>query len=191
MSNTTTMNATPPRRDVLPILRRGWGWVLGAGILYLVGGIAALVAPVIASIAVALVVGVALAVGGVFAVIHAFGIRSWGGFFWQLLIGIITFIGGAVMFAYPLIGALTLTWLLAVVFVGKGIFEVIMGIQMRPAAGWAWMLVAGIVAILAGIFIFLGWPITGLYAPGTLAGISLLMTGITYISVAMALRRVT
>lgn len=186
MSDTTLGNA--PRSTGAPGLRESWGWILAIGILFLVGGVLAIGAPVLATVTVAIYVGVTLAVGGVFAIIHAFRIRSWGGFLWELLIGVVSVAGGAFMVLYPLLGALTLTWVLAVVFVAKGIFQVMMGWRMRPQRGWGWMLAAGIVAILAGVVIILGWPVTGLYAPGTIAGISLVISGITYIMLALAVR---
>jgi uncharacterized membrane protein HdeD (DUF308 family) len=52
------------------------------------------------------------------------------------------------------------------------------------------MLVAGILDIIVGLIIWLNWPVSTAWALGTLAGISFLFTGWSYIMVALAARRV-
>ena len=48
---------------------------------------------------------------------------------------------------------------------------------------------AGVIAIVAGVLIFLGWPLSGLFLLGTLAGISLIFSGWSYVMIALAARR--
>jgi uncharacterized membrane protein HdeD (DUF308 family) len=52
------------------------------------------------------------------------------------------------------------------------------------------MLVAGILAIAVGLMIWIGWPISGLWALGTLAGISLVFSGWSYVMMALLARQV-
>jgi uncharacterized membrane protein HdeD (DUF308 family) len=84
---------------------------------------------------------------------------------------------------------LTLTIVVAAVFLAKGVFQLVMAFQMRPHAGWRWVVTAGIFSIIVGLIIWLDWPISTTYALGTLAGISLILSGWSNIMVAVAARR--
>lgn len=170
-------------------IKRNSGWFIFLGILFLIGGVFAIAMPGLAGLTFTVVVGVSLFVLGIFQVIQAWSIRSWGGFIWQLVIGIILILGGLSLYFDPFAGTLTLTIIVAAIFLAKGVMQVIMSFQMRPHAGWGWILVAGIVAILVGLIIFMGFPETAFFTLGTLAGISLIFSGWSYIMVAMAARR--
>jgi uncharacterized membrane protein HdeD (DUF308 family) len=60
---------------------------------------------------------------------------------------------------------------------------------MRPHEGWGWILTAGILAILVGVIIWAGWPVSTGWALGYLAGISLIFSGWSYIAISMAAKR--
>jgi uncharacterized membrane protein HdeD (DUF308 family) len=170
-------------------MRANWGWLLAIGIIFVIGGILAIAAPGIASLAVALVVAVVFAWVGIMQIIHSFSDKSWAGFAWQLIIGIIMLAGGLAVYFNPVLGTLTLTLVVAAMFIAKGIFQLILGFRMRPAGGWGWIVAAGVLSILVGLLIWIQWPISGLWALGTLAGISLIFTGWSYIAMSMAVRR--
>jgi len=170
-------------------MRSNWGWMLALGILFVAGGILAIFAPAAASIAVTLVVAVIFAWIGVMQIIQAFSVRSWGGFAWQLIIGIILLLGGIAVYFNPILGTLTLTLVVAAMFIAKGVFQLILGFRMRPHGGSGWIIAAGILSILVGVLIWIQWPISGLWALGTLAGISLIFTGWSYIAMALAVRQ--
>ena len=182
----TNMTASPTMAESM---RSNWGWMLALGILFVAGGILAIFAPAAASIAVTLVVAVIFAWIGVMQIIQAFSVRSWGGFAWQLIIGIILLLGGIAVYFNPILGTLTLTLVVAAMFIAKGIFQLILGFRMRPHGGSGWIIAAGILSILVGVLIWIQWPISGLWALGTLAGISLIFTGWSYIAMALAVRQ--
>jgi uncharacterized membrane protein HdeD (DUF308 family) len=60
---------------------------------------------------------------------------------------------------------------------------------MRPHEGWGWIIAAGVIALIVGVLIFIHWPSSSLVVLGTLAGISLIMTGWSYLMIALAARR--
>ena len=89
-------------------IRRHTGWFIALGILFIVGGVLAIAMPLLASLAVAIFVGWMLIVLGVVQIAQAWSMRTWGGFAWQLAIGILFVLGGFDMTFFPLSGAITL-----------------------------------------------------------------------------------
>src|SRR4029079_12799734 len=61
-------------------IRKHSGWFLFLGIAFIIGGIAALAMPFLASISVALLVGWSLIFVGAVQIFQAWSIRTWGGF---------------------------------------------------------------------------------------------------------------
>jgi len=171
-------------------IRSNWGWFLALGIIFIIGGVVAIAEPMITGVFVAAIVGIAIAITGVMQIVQAWQIRSWGGFLLQLIIGIVLVVGGLDIWWNPLEGVLTLTLFVALMFIIKGIFEILLGFQMRPHEGWGWIVAAGIIALAAGILIFVHWPSSSLFVLGTLAGISLIMSGWSYVMIALAAKRV-
>ena len=166
------------------------GWFIALGILFLIGGVFAIAMPFIAGLAATTIFAIVLVWLGIVQLIHAFSVKSWSGFVWDLVIGLIMLIGGISMWVNPVVGAATLTLFVAATFIAKGVFQVILGFRMRPHDGWGWMLVAGVLDIIVGLIIWLNWPVSTVWALGTLAGISLIFTGWSYIMVAAAARRI-
>ncbi len=171
-------------------IRKHTGWFIALGIVFIVGGVLAIAMPLLAGIAVALAVGWALVLLGVVQLVQAWSMRSWGGVAWQIVIGLLFVIGGIGMLVNPIVAAVTLTLLIGVVFIAKGVVQLILGFRYRPHSGWGWMVAAGILAIVVGLMILASWPISAAWAPGTLAGISLVFSGWSYVAIALAARRV-
>jgi uncharacterized membrane protein HdeD (DUF308 family) len=182
----TNMSMTMP---AMTQVREHWGWFLALGIVFIIGGIFAIAAPVIASVTVALVVGWSFIVVGAVQVFQAWSMRSWGGFIWQLIIGLVVLVGGIAMLINPIVAAVTLTLLIGAMFLAKGVMQIIFALRYRPHTGWGWILAAGILAIVVALMIITSWPFSGLWVPGTLAGISLIFSGWSYVMIAMAGRR--
>ena len=170
-------------------IRPHTGWFITIGVIFLVGGIFAIAMPLIASITVALVVGWSLIFVGVLQLVHAWGVRSWRGFIWQLVIGLIILVGGIAMLNNPIVAAVTLTLLLGVIFIAKGVVQLILGFNFRPHPAWGWIVAAGALAIIVGLMILTSWPSSAAWVLGTLAGISLIFSGWSYIMIALAARR--
>lgn len=179
---TSTLNAAEN-------IRKHSGWFIALGIAFLIGGVFAIAMPLIAGLTATVVFGIVLIWVGVMQVFQAWSVKSWGGFAWQLIIGLVFLIGGVSIWANPVLGALTLTIVLSAVFLAKGVLQVIMSFRVRPQQGWGWILTAGILSILVGAIIWIEWPVSAAWAIGTLAGISLIFTGWSYIMIAMAARQ--
>ncbi len=166
-----------------------WGWFLALGIVLLVAGLAAIAFPLLSGIAAKVVLGWLFLIGGVMMIVHAFQAPGWSGFLWELLIGLLyVFVGGYLAF-FPLAGLLTLTIVIAALFIAEGVFETIMAFRVRPHDGWIWLLLSGIAALAVGVIIAMGLPESSIWALGLLVGINLLFSGWSYIFLALAGRR--
>lgn len=170
-------------------IRQNWGWFLALGIVFALAGLAAIAFPLLSTIATKIVLGWIFLAGGVLMILHAFSASGWRGFLLGLLIGILYVVAGGWLAFFPFTGIITLTILLAALFLAEGVLEAIMAFRVRPHEGWVWLLLSGLVAVAAGIMIAMGLPSSATWAIGLLTGINLLMTGASFIALALAGRR--
>jgi uncharacterized membrane protein HdeD (DUF308 family) len=166
-------------------MARHWGWFLALGVLLLIAGMAAIAFPFISTIAAKIAIGWIFIICGITELMHAFNVQRWSGFFWNLLIGLLYLVVGGWLAFFPLTGIVSLTIVLAALFIAEGIMEVIMAFRVRPREGWGWVLVSGLVAIAAGVLIALELPSSAVWALGLLAGINLLFSGWSFIILAI------
>jgi uncharacterized membrane protein HdeD (DUF308 family) len=59
-------------------------------------------------------------------------------------------------------------------------------VRLRPQEGWIWLIVAGVIAILAGALIIAHLPSSADWAIGLLVGITIISAGWSYVFLAMA-----
>jgi uncharacterized membrane protein HdeD (DUF308 family) len=166
-----------------------WGWFLALGIFLVLAGAAAILFPLLSTIATKIMLGWIFLISGILMLIHAFSIKQWGGFLMGLLLGVLYVVAGGWLAFFPFTGIITLTLLLAAMFLVEGVLEAVMAFRVKPHEGWGWMLFSGIVAIAVGLMIAYQLPSSAAWAIGLLAGINLLSTGISFIVLALAGRR--
>jgi uncharacterized membrane protein HdeD (DUF308 family) len=166
-----------------------WGWFLTLGLLLIVAGVAAIAFPLLSTIATKIALGWIFIVAGVVLVIHAFSIQGWRGFILGLLVGALYVVAGGWLAFFPFTGIVTLTLLLAALFLAEGVLEVMMAIRVRPHEGWGWLLLSGLIAIAVGVLIAAELPTSAAWAIGLLTGINLLSSGVSFVVLALAGRR--
>ena len=162
------------------------GWFIFLAVLLIVAGASAIAFPILSTFAVEIWTAIAFAVAGVAQTVHAFAARSWGGFLWGLLVGLLYLAAGVVLWLNPIAGVVTLTVFLAAVLVVDGVFRSILAFQIRPLPGWFWMLLGGIVGIVLGIMIWQQLPSSAFSVLGLLLGINLVFSGFTFLMLAMS-----
>jgi uncharacterized membrane protein HdeD (DUF308 family) len=166
-------------------------WFIILGVLLIILGVASIAFPLLTTIAAKIALGWLFLIGGVVQIAHAFSTRQWSEFFLDLLVGLLYLIAGGWLALFPLTGIVTLTVLLAALFIAQGILEAGMAFRMRPSAGWVWMLIAGIAALAVGVLIIAHLPSSAAWAIGLLVGIRLIMSGWAYLFLTMAAARRT
>lgn len=82
-----------------------------------------------------------------------------------------------------------LTLMLAVFFCAEGIMDLLAYLFGSKTNGAHWLLLHGIVTLLLGVMIWRRWPLSSLWAVGILAGVSILLSGVTRLLLALAIRR--
>jgi uncharacterized membrane protein HdeD (DUF308 family) len=178
------------QRAVATSLHEHWVLFLVEGLVLVVLGLAAIVLPPIATLAIEILVGWLFLISGIMGLITTFWMRQAPGFWWALLSAVLGIAAGVVLLAWPLSGVLTLTLILIVFFTVEGVATIMYALDhKRELSGrWGWMLVSGIVdLILAGI-ILVGLPGTAAWAIGLLVGINMIFGGSALIAMAMHAR---
>ena len=178
------------RRAVVSAIHEHWVLFLVEGIILVLLGAAAIILPVIATLAFTLLIGWLFLLSGAVGLITTFWMRNAPGFWWSLVSAVVGIAAGIVLIRWPISGTVSLTLLLIAFFIVEGIVTLMYASEHRAqlSGRWGWMLASGIVdLILAGI-IFAGLPETATWALGLLVGINLLFGGTAMIGMALAAR---
>lgn len=154
----------------------GWGWLMAAGVIAVLLGIAALIWPFPATYAATLVVATLLMAIGVTAISTGALGRGHGREAYLIVFGIVSLLIGLYLAFFPLSGAVTLTLVIAVWLGARGIIELVAG--SRLARGRGLLLGLGAINVILAIVIVSTMPWSALTLPGTLLGISLLLGGV-------------
>ncbi|QSQ26676.1 HdeD family acid-resistance protein [Pyxidicoccus parkwayensis] len=164
---------------------RGWFLILGVALM-LLGGFA-LRAAVAASLVSVVTLGVALIVGGVAEVIHAFGGRHSRGFTLHLLAGVLSIVVGALVVRAPVQSAVSITLLIIGWLAASGIFRIFTSLFTRQE-GWGWELANGVISLALGLIVWSRFPASAMWLIGTFVGIEILFRGISWIVFSLGLR---
>jgi uncharacterized membrane protein HdeD (DUF308 family) len=169
-------------------VREHWKAFLVEGILLVVLGLAAMIVPPLASLAVTIFLGWMFLISGIAGLALTFWARQMPGFWWSLISAVLAIGAGIVLLARPVQGTLTLTIVVGAYFLAEGVTTIMYALEHRRelSARWSWMLVAGLMDILIAAIVIAGLPGSATWAIGLLVGINLLFGGATLIGVALA-----
>ena len=162
------------------------GWFIALGVVLIILGVISIGAPHLTTVAAKIFIGWLFLIAGISLIVHAFLAQGWKAFLGELVIGLLYAVIGGWLAFFPLTGIIGLTVLLAATFIVDGVFKFSMGLQVKPEDGWIWLIFSGVIAIIAGLLIFLGLPSTANWALGLIVGLNLLMSGVAFLMVAIA-----
>jgi uncharacterized membrane protein HdeD (DUF308 family) len=160
------------------------------GVIAIILGILAMLAPLLTGFSIMTVIGIIVLIAGIVRMVWAFKAGSLGKGIWTFVIGLLTLIAGILLFAHPLFASSVLTVLLVFYFLLDGIFELVAGFQIRPAAGSGWLIFGGVISILLGILIWKQYPLSGVWAIGILFGIKLFLVGLIMLTGGSVMRQI-
>ena len=176
---------------ILGGIKRASGWSIALGVLIILLGIVAMMAPLASGVVVVSILAWTAIFGGVAQIIYAFQAHSGGRILLEVLLGVVYLAAGIYLVSHPLAGLMGMTLLLGCMLVGYGILAVALAFQMRPLQGWGWVLFDAIVTAILGLMIIGHWPSNSVWIIGTLFGLSILFSGITRLMVSWGVRNVT
>ncbi|MBV8909978.1 MAG: DUF308 domain-containing protein [Gammaproteobacteria bacterium] len=178
------------REPLRGAVRRHWVGFLVEGIVLVVLGVLALMAPTLASLAATVFFGWILLLSGIVGLISTLRARTAPGFGWSLLSALVGIAAGLLLLAWPLSGTVSLTAVLIAFLLIEGGLSILYALEHRGALSgrWGWMLASGILDVVLGLLLFIGLPATALWALGLLVGINMLFGGSALILMALHAR---
>lgn len=178
MSSMSVETASQVIRDAMrEKVRRHSFWYILQSVLMILGGILALVFPIISSVAIVIFLGWLLIFSGVLQAFSLIDVRHVPHFWLQLVSVVLSVLVGILFLRNPEAGLLTLTLLLIVFFMVEGISKIIFSLTIRPFPNWGWVFASGVVGILLAFYLWANTPVTAVWLLGVLLGIELISEG--------------
>ena len=172
-SETLPQRAAPKPRWVHALL----------GVVLVLAGIWMTSNAVLATIVTLKLLGLALLVSGAVEIVSSLWAGSWGRFFLAIVAGLLYVAAGAVTLSEPLAISTLLTLVFAFALIASGIVRIVLAFRYWQDVGWL-LLVSGLIGLLAGLVVWSGWPVTGLWVFGFVVGIDLVIHGLWWLAVA-------
>jgi uncharacterized membrane protein HdeD (DUF308 family) len=163
-------------------------WSVLSG-LTILAGILAIAAPMAAGLATTLLVGWFVTFAAVTHLWLTFEPQRLASRLWHVLAAAIYGIGGAYLMLRPDVGLLSLTLFLSAMLFASGIVRVAAYFSLKDREGAIWLLADGILTVLLGTLIYLGWPASSHWAVGTLVGVALIFNGVANLMFSQSCRR--
>ncbi|MCW6510161.1 HdeD family acid-resistance protein [Lichenifustis flavocetrariae] len=158
-----------------------WKGFVVLGALATALGLLALALTESATITSVLVIGVFMIVAGAAEITIGFRMRSWRRFVVWEIAGVLYLVAGGFAVLVPEVASVVITLLLGAGLVATGLLRIVFGIQLGSSPSRTMLFVSGVVTMLLGLVIVLGWPANSALILGTLLGIDLVFNGISWI----------
>jgi uncharacterized membrane protein HdeD (DUF308 family) len=184
------MPTMPLEQVGLTNIKRNWFWFLLMGILLIVLGTMAIGRTCFFTKASMVFIGWMMIVAGGAQALNAFvNGRGWGGFFFDLITGILYLAVGFMIVANPASTAVTLTLVIALYLIIDGGSRLAGSFYIGlPNRGWVFL--GGLVSLLLGISIWQQWPYSGTWVIGLFVGIQMIMNGWSTVMLSLAVKNI-
>ena len=165
-----------------------WKWYVAEGVILIILGLLAVLAPFVAGVATTLFIGWLFLFAGVAGLIFTYKERAAPGFWWALLSSAVAVLAGLSLLANPLVGLFSLTVVLIAYFLIDGILTILLGLEYRRDLSdrWLWVVFSGVIDLILAAILISGLPGTALWAVGLIVGIDLAFGGASIIGLALA-----
>jgi uncharacterized membrane protein HdeD (DUF308 family) len=180
-SDAVEWRAEPPEgaweRVVADAPREQRTYLIVSGSVAVVAGLAAALVPAVASVGMAVFIGIVLLLASFAIAIDALSAPGLGRKLLRVLAALLTFAAGLYLLVSPLEGTYTLTVMLVLWFLGVGVARIATGMSELGTEGAALTIAAGAASLLLGILIARELPSASDWAIGLLVGIDLIIYG--------------
>jgi uncharacterized membrane protein HdeD (DUF308 family) len=168
---------------------RNPAWSIVWSILLIILGLLAIGLPIATSFGVVLIIGWLLILSSATQAVHAFQSEGIASILWKLLVAFLYLGVGIYFLAHPVLGIASLTLAVTMFFTAEAAMDFFAYFKARKYRGSGWILFDGVVTLLLGLLIWRQWPLSSVWAIGTLVGISMVMTGVTRLMITLTAHR--
>jgi len=165
-----------------------FGWLLTLGLFNIGLGFLAVTFTQFSTLLTMIYFGWLFILSGLGSLYLAYKFRTIGGHWSLFIFGTLALVCGFLMLANPHGDAVVLT-LLAVVFIFASGWVSLLSCFFTPQPHKVWVAFGGVVSILCAFVIYMEWPISGTWVPGTFLGVYLIFHGFTEVQIAATGRR--
>ncbi len=169
--------------ELTDIAKKGGKNMKMLGIITIILGLMAMLAPMLTGFSIFVMVGVIVVMSGLVRMYWAFQAGSLGKGILTFAIGGLTLLCGIALLANPMFAAAVMTMILAFYLFLDGAFEISAALKRKPEAGWGWLMFGGVVSILLGFMIWRQFPLSGMWAIGIFLGVKLLFIGMSILNI--------
>jgi uncharacterized membrane protein HdeD (DUF308 family) len=169
-------------------LRGKWAAIVAFGVLLMLLGLAALTFTFESTVATVTLNGVFFLVAGGAEIGIGMHSKGWGRFFLWVIGGLLYLAAGLFCIVNPILASVILTLLLGAGLVAAGVVRAVLATQLPSDQPRALVFLGAAVTLLLGVVILVHWPLSSVYALGTLLGVDLLFHGAGWASFGMGLR---
>jgi uncharacterized membrane protein HdeD (DUF308 family) len=154
-------------------------WLTIEGIALVVLGVLALILPLAAGLAAAVVIGWILIISGIIGLVSAFSGHLHAHRNWGVLSAAIALIVGLLLLINPLAGAVGITILLgAYLFVdGVALLGLALDQRRRTSSRWVWLAASGVLDLVLAVIILTLNPVGAAFVIGLIIGVDLIAAG--------------
>lgn len=165
-------------------------WSMTIGILLMVLGVVTIIFSVTTTFVTMLLIGGALAIRGLFEGVFALSTMHEEWFWRRLLGGVLSLVIGLLVLSRPELTAAAFTLFIAAFLIAQGLFKTIAA-PVTHAGNWGWDMIAGVISLIAGLWVWSGWPINAFWIVGLLVGVEILSQGIVITALPYAFGKVS
>ncbi|WP_182405099.1 HdeD family acid-resistance protein [Psychrobacter sp. GP33] len=155
-------------------------WMV-VGVISILGGVFAFFNPLSASFAAEQLAGFVFLLVGILQFVALFRAHSTIGKVLAAIGGVLGILIGIELLQNPLQGILTLTMVIAILFMATGIVRAVVAFGLRKTVAFIPLLISGLISIALAIMIFTSYPQSATYIIGVLLAVELISNGISLI----------
>ncbi|MEO5968550.1 MAG: HdeD family acid-resistance protein [Bdellovibrionia bacterium] len=166
------------------------GWSIAVGIFLIIVGILSISLPVVTTLSISWLLGIAFIVSGIAQIVHLATSTKDQGRFSRLLLAAFSIVAGVVIFRNLLVGAMAITLTVAFYFLASAVGRGLLLRELGSFRGRGWLIASSALSFLLGLYLIVGLPVNSLIIPGLFFGVDLVFYGSSLIALALTQRKV-
>ncbi len=160
-------------------------WIVALGGLLILLGFGAIVVPFLMPGAVVLALAWVFLIGGLLRIVYAFQSRPSPGFWLKMSVGLLNGVASFLLFTKLMEPYLSISMLLGITILLKGLLEVAIFFQLQPGSSRNWVIVSGLFSGGLGVLLISNLKSGAAWLLGLLVGLSFIATGLWFIMLSL------